>query len=79
MKIVCDGHRLGREEAAGLMADAQQSQLGALMRSLGYTLQPLRAPRGLTNGQVIIRLTWSKREANAVMTVRTTIRLHAPK
>jgi hypothetical protein len=41
----------------------------------GYALHPVRAPRGLARGELVYRLTWSKTEENATLTVRATVRL----
>lgn len=76
--VVCNGRRIGRRAAAELLHAVQQHELGALMMAQGFVLKPVRAPRDLTNGDLVLRLTWSKTEANATITVRSTVRLHPP-
>ena len=79
MKLVCNGQRLSARALSELMSAVGQSELGALMRELGYTLSPPRAPRGLHNGDLVVRLTWWRAEANATITVRSTVRVRAPR
>lgn len=79
MIVVCNGRRMARQAFAALATAIGQLPLSELMQREGYTLQPVRAPRGLTNGEVVLRLTWSKAEANATIVVRSTVRLRAPK
>ena len=79
MILTCDGRRMPPQAVASLITAINQLPLSDLMQREGYTLNPVHAPRGRTNGDLVLRLTWSKAEANATIIVRSTVRLRAPK
>jgi len=78
MIIFPRGRRIEQRALANLAAALTVQPLAQHLTEDGFALAPVRAPHGLTNGELIYRLTWRKREENATITVRTTVRLHAP-
>jgi hypothetical protein len=43
----------------------------------GFRLKPMRAPRGLRNGNLVLRFVWERRDGNLRVVVRSTITLEA--
>jgi hypothetical protein len=78
VKIACDGRRLDAHEASALFAAAGENVLVNMMAAQGFQLKPMRAPRRLHHGNLVLRLVWEKRDGNVRVVVRSTITLVAP-
>lgn len=78
MKRVCTGQRLTDRAASALLAELGEHGMMDAMQGLGFRLKPVRAPKGLTNGNLVLRYAWEKRDGNVRTVIRGTVILEAP-
>ena len=78
MIVATTGQRQGRTAIKELMAGIEAGELHQLLAARGFRLQPFRLPRGLTSGNLRLRLTWKKESGPEVQTVRLTHHVTAP-
>jgi hypothetical protein len=79
MKIVCNGKRIAVAASAELITALGLTDLAKSYTDDGYRLLPMRAPRGLRQHGLSIRLVWQKQSDDVVLTIRHTIRLTQPR
>jgi hypothetical protein len=73
MKLTLDGRRLNEHEARELLALAGEIVMAATMAAAGFRMKPVRAPKGLHNGNLVMRFAWEKRDGNLKAVIRSTI------
>lgn len=78
MIIACRGQRLSSKAVSEMIDALDMGALVEHLRSDGYALQPVRAPKGLSRGRLRVRLSWTKTDGDISFTVRHTIALHQP-
>ena len=77
MKLMLDGRRLDDHLVDTLLFIAGHTAMNATLTSLGFHRKPVRAPKGLRNGDLVLRFAWEKREGNMRAVIRSIIALEA--
>ncbi len=77
MKLTLDGRRLDDRTVALLLSAAGDAAMDAMLMSLGFRRKPVRAPKGLHNGDLVLRFAWEKRDGNMRAVIRSVITLEA--
>ena len=77
MKLICDGRRLDGHIVADLLSASGSMAMASTMEALGFQMKPVRAPRGLRRGNLVLRFVWEKRDGNMRAVIRSTIILEA--
>lgn len=70
--------RVTSRRTSNLIEQIEAMPLDRLLISQGFRLQPFRIPRGLTHGDLRLRLTWKKTIGAEVQTVRLTHHVTVP-
>lgn len=78
MKIACNGRRLEAWHASELLVAAGGETIADMMAAQGFRLKPMRAPRRLRHGNLVLRFAWEKRDDNVKVVIRAVITLAAP-
>jgi len=79
MIITCRGQRINGAAVAELIAALTIEPVSNVLKREGFTLKPVRAPKGLNNGRLTLRLTWTKTDGDCSFTVRQTVTLQQPR
>ena len=77
MKIMLDGRRLEDRDVDALLAIAGDAAMARTLLDNGFRRKPTRTPRGLRNGDLVLRFVWEKRDGNLKVVVRSTLTLEA--
>lgn len=77
MKITLDGRRLNEHDVDALLMISGDTAMAHTLEGAGFKRKPVRAPRGLRNGDLVLRCVWEKRDGNLKVVVRSTITLEA--
>lgn len=77
VRIMLDGRRMEQCQVDALLVAAGETTMAHTMDAAGFKLKPVRAPRGLRNGDLVLRFVWEKRDGNLRVVVRSTITLEA--